>query len=40
MTTEKILIICQGSGFIVEALDNNLKKAGFTTEFAEPAMKT
>ncbi|MBQ6442509.1 MAG: response regulator [Lachnospiraceae bacterium] len=39
MTTEKILIICQGSGFIVEALDNNLKKAGFTTEFAEPAMK-
>ena len=43
MTTEitsKILIISRGTGFMVDALDNNLKKAGFTTDFAEPAVKS
>lgn len=43
MTTEitsKILIISRGTGFMVDALDNNLKKAGFTTDFAEPAVNS
>ena len=39
MTNTKILIISQGSGFMADALDNNLKEMGFTTEFAEPAVK-
>ncbi len=40
MTTDKILIISRGSGFMSDALDNNLKEAGFTTEFAEPVIKS
>ena len=40
MTTDKILIICRGAGFMVDALDNNLKKAGFITDFAEPSVKS
>ena len=41
MTTAiKILIISSGSGFMADALDNNLKKAGFTTDFAEPAVNS
>lgn len=40
MTTDKILIISRGAGFMVDALDNNLKKAGFATDFAEPAVKS
>lgn len=39
MTNSKILIICQRSGFMADALDNNLKEMGFITEFAEPAVK-
>ena len=40
MTTDKILIISRGAGFMVDALDTNLKKAGFITDFAEPAVKS
>ena len=40
MTNTKILIISHGSGFMADALDNNLKEMGFTTEFAEPVVKT
>lgn len=40
MTTCKILVISSGSGFTADALDNNLKKAGFTTAFCEPVVKT
>lgn len=40
MTTDKILIISRGAGFMVDALDTNLKKAGFVTDFAEPAVKS
>ena len=39
MTKSKILIISQGSGFMADALDNNLKGMGFETEFAEPVVK-
>lgn len=39
MTSEKILIISGGSGFMADALDNNLKDVGFTTEFAEPVVE-
>lgn len=40
MTTNKILVISRGSGFIVDALDKNLQKAGFVTEFVKPEMKS
>jgi CheY-like chemotaxis protein len=40
MIQDKILIISHGAGFMVDALNNNLKKAGFITEFAEPAVKS
>ena len=40
MTTDKILIISRGSGFMLDALDNNLKKADFLTDFAEPTVKS
>ncbi|MBO6260829.1 MAG: response regulator [Lachnospiraceae bacterium] len=40
MTTGKILIISSGSGFTADALDSNLKKAGFTTVFSEPVVKS
>lgn len=40
MTTDKILVISRGSGFMVDALDNNLRKAGFMTDFAEPVVKS
>jgi len=39
MTTGKILIISSGSGFTADALDNNLKKAGFVTVFSDPVVK-
>ncbi len=39
MTEDKILIISNGSGFMADALDNNLKEVGFVTEFAEPAVE-
>ena len=35
----KILLISSGFGFMVDALNNNLKKEGFKTEFAEPVVK-
>ena len=40
MTTDKILVISRGSGFMVDALDNNLRKAKFMTDFAEPVVKS
>ena len=39
MKNVKILLISSGSGFTADALDNNLKKAGFTTVFAVPDVK-
>lgn len=39
MTTGKILIISSGFGFTADALDNNLKKAGFVTVFSDPVVK-
>ncbi len=39
MTNCKILVINNGSGFMADALDNNLREAGFTTEFSEPVVK-
>lgn len=39
MDAAKILVISHGSGFMADALDNNLKEMGFTTEFAEPVVK-
>lgn len=36
MTTEKILVISGGAGFMVDALVNNLTEAGFTTVLSEP----
>ena len=39
MTTSKILVISGGFGFTADALDNNLKRAGFTTVFTEPVIK-
>jgi CheY-like chemotaxis protein len=38
--TDKILVISRGSGFMVDALDNNFKKVGLSTEFAEPMVKS
>lgn len=40
MTKDKILVISSGSGFMVDALINNLKGAGFETAFAEPVVKS
>lgn len=40
METNKILVISRGSGFMVDALENNLRKAGFIIDFAEPAVKS
>ena len=34
----KILIISRGSGFMMDALDSNLKKSGFETVHAEPVV--
>ena len=34
-----ILLISSGFGFMVDALNNNLKKEGFITEFSEPVVK-
>ncbi|MBO4883098.1 MAG: response regulator [Lachnospiraceae bacterium] len=39
MNKVKILVVSRGSGFMSDALDNNLKEAGFETEFAEPVVK-
>ena len=39
MTKDKILIISNGSSFMADALDNNLKEVGFITEFAEPVVQ-
>ena len=39
MTSDKILVISSGSGFMADALVNNLKEVGFTTEFSEPVIK-
>ncbi len=39
MTKDKILIISNGSSFMADALDNNLKEVGFITEFAEPVVE-
>ena len=39
MKSKKILVISSGSGFTADALQNNLKNAGFVTEFAEPKIK-
>ena len=39
MKSEKILVISSGAGFTADALQNNLKNAGFVTEFAEPKIK-
>ena len=39
MTEQKILVITSGSGFTADALGNNLKNAGFTTEFSEPIIR-
>ena len=36
----KILIISRGSGFMMDALDSNLKKSGFETVHAEPVVKS
>ena len=36
--TTKILIISRGSGFMMDALDANLKKSGFETVHAEPVV--
>jgi CheY-like chemotaxis protein len=38
MTTGKILVISGGSGFMSDALVNNLKEVGFETEFSEPVI--
>ena len=38
--SSKILIISSGSGFMTDALDSNLKKAGFETVHAEPDVKS
>ena len=38
--TDKILVISRGSSFMVDALDNNFKKVGLSTEFAEPMVKS
>ena len=40
MTTDKILVISRGSGFMVDALVNNLRKVGLMTDFAEPVVKS
>lgn len=40
MTTNKILVISRGSGFMVDALNNNLKESGFVTEFVKPEVKS
>jgi CheY-like chemotaxis protein len=39
MTTDKILVISRGAGFLSDALENNLKEAGFETKFAEPVVR-
>lgn len=36
----KILIISRGSGFMMDALDSNLKKSGFETVHAEPVVSS
>ncbi len=36
--TTKVLIISRGSGFMMDALDSNLKKSGFETVHAEPVV--
>ncbi len=37
-TANKILVVSSGSGFMADALVNNLKEAGFVTEFADPVV--
>ena len=39
MTTDKILVISRGAGFLSDALENNLKEVGFETKFAEPVVR-
>ncbi len=36
----KILMISRGSGFMIDALDNNLKQSGFKTVHADPTVKS
>lgn len=36
--TTKVLIISRGSGFMMDALDSNLRKSGFETVHAEPVV--
>ncbi|MCR4763400.1 MAG: hypothetical protein K5696_07700 [Lachnospiraceae bacterium] len=36
----RILIVSRGSGFMMDALDSNLKKSGFETVHAEPVVKS
>ena len=38
--TTKILIVSRGSGFMMDALDSNLKKSGFETVHAEPVVQS
>ncbi len=38
--TTKVLVISRGSGFMMDALDSNLKESGFETVHAEPAIKS
>ena len=35
-----VLLISSGFGFMAEALDNNLKKQGLITEFAEHKVRS
>ncbi len=40
MMSTKILIVSRGAGFMMDALDSNLKKSGFETVHAEPVVQS